>query len=298
MTPEFRTGAVRVRVPATSANLGPGFDTAGLALALYDEVSVEVTGAGLDIEVTGEGAGSVARDGSHLVVRAMAAAFDRLGGRPPGLALRCTNRIPHGRGLGSSAAAIVAGLLLARALVPAADTLLDADATLALAAGIEGHPDNVAACLAGGLTLAWLEAPGPRLLRLEPAPELAAVAYVPPYGASTEQARRLLPALVPHADAAANAARAALLPIAVTSRPDLLLAATHDLLHQRYRAPAMPQTAELVELLRRTGVAAVVSGAGPSVLALVTGPSERLPAAGPGWRRLHLEVDRGGARVN
>lgn len=297
MTPAYRTGPVRVRVPATSANLGPGFDTAGLALALYDEVTVEVTASGLEIEVAGEGAASVPRDGSHLVVRAMAAAFDRLGVRPPGLALRCTNRIPHARGLGSSAAAIVAGVLAARALVPDAAGL-DADGTLALAAGIEGHPDNVAACLAGGLTLSWLEAGGPRLLRLEPAVGLAPVAYIPAEGASTELARRLLPALVPHADAAANAARAALLPVALTTRPDLLLAATADLLHQPYRAPAMPASAQLVALLRAAGVAAVLSGAGPTVLALVSGPADRLPPAGPGWRRVPLEVDRGGARVN
>ena len=148
-------GPVLVRVPATSANLGPGFDVLGLALGLHDEVEVAVTPAGLSIEVSGEGAAEVAdADEKHLVVRAMRVCFDDLGlAQPPGLALRCVNRIPHGRGLGSSAAAIVAGLLAARALAGAS---LDTDAVLPLANELEGHPDNVAPCLLGGLTIAWV----------------------------------------------------------------------------------------------------------------------------------------------
>ena len=146
---------VRVRVPATSANLGPGFDALGLALSLYNEVEARVVPSGLHIDVSGEGAADVTdAEEAHLVVRAMRAAFDDLGGgQPPGIELRCVNRIPHGRGLGSSAAAIVAGVLAARALAGAA---AGPDEALPLANALEGHPDNVAPCLYGGLTIAWL----------------------------------------------------------------------------------------------------------------------------------------------
>lgn len=260
---------VRVKVPATSANLGPGFDTLGLALGLYDEVSARPTGRGLVVEVDGEGADEVPRDERHLVVRAMDAAFDRLGWRPEGLHLRCTNRIPHGRGLGSSAAAISAGVVAARALVRDGGARLDDDGLLALASEIEGHPDNVAACLRGGFTVAWTSNGRGRALRLEPAPGVVAVAFVPGTPVSTHTARGLLPAQVTHADAATNAGRAALLVAALTREPDLLLEATEDRLHQAHRAPAMPRTAALVTALRERGLPAVVSGAGPTVLVLV-----------------------------
>lgn len=266
--PTFARGPVRVRVPATSANLGPGFDALGLAVGLHDELTVQVADEGLAVEVSGEGAGEVPRDHTHLVVRALHAAFDAMGARPPGLMLACTNRIPHARGLGSSAAAVVAGVTAARALVTDGAHRLDDRAALELATEFEGHPDNVAACLLGGLTVAW-EEDGPHAVRLDPAPGLAAVALVPPTGVSTELARGLLPAQVPHADAAHNAGRAALLVEALTRRPDLLLPATEDRLHQRFRGPAMPATLALVDGLRAGGVPAAVSGAGPTVLALV-----------------------------
>src|ERR1700744_4136656 len=152
---EWAEGPVRVRVPATSGNLGPGFDTLGLALGLYDEVEVAVTPSGMDVEVSGEGAAGVADAGEkHLIVRPLRGAVDDLKvPEPPGLALRCVNRIPHGRGLGSSAAAIVAGLIAARALAGAGTS---PDEALPLANALEGHPDNVAPCLYGGLTIAWL----------------------------------------------------------------------------------------------------------------------------------------------
>ncbi|HEX6445123.1 MAG TPA: homoserine kinase, partial [Streptosporangiales bacterium] len=257
---------VRVRVPATSANLGPGFDCAGLALACYDEVEAEVTRAGLTVEVDGEGAGDVPRDEAHLVVRALRASLDESGERLPGLTLRCVNAIPHSRGLGSSAAAIVAGVVLGRALAGVADPA--GPGALPLAARLEGHPDNVAACLLGGLTLSFTGGGVVDAVRLVPAAELSALAVVPPHRVSTEAARGLLPGSVPHADAAASAARAALLAPAITGRPDLLLAATEDRLHQRYRRPAMPETLSLVEALRAAGHAAAVSGAGPTVLVL------------------------------
>lgn len=281
--PSFHPEAVRVRVPATSANLGPGFDALGLAVGLHDEVVVEVTDGGLAVDVEGEGADDVPRDDTHLVVRALHAAFDAMGGRPAGLRLACTNRIPHARGLGSSAAAVVAGLAAARALVADGTRQLDDQAVLELATAFEGHPDNVAACLLGGLTVAWTEqaepaeqtrevavGPGrPRAVRLDPAPGLVAVALVPPTGVSTELARGLLPAQVPHAHAALNAGRAALLVEALTRRPDLLLPATEDRLHQRQRGPAMPASLAMVQALRADGLPAVVSGAGPTVLVLV-----------------------------
>lgn len=315
-----------MRVPATSANLGPGFDALGLALSLHDEVEVRVVPSGLHIDVSGEGAADVTDvEEAHLVVRAMRAAFDELdAGQPPGIELRCVNRIPHGRGLGSSAAAIVAGVLAARALAGAGTSPGEA---LPLANALEGHPDNVAPCLYGGLTIAWLAdegksrpdadsqpgttaygAPGvvARAVRLEPAAELRPVAIIAPRPVSTGVARGLLPARVPHADAARNAGRAALLVAALTEWPGDLLDATEDMLHQDYRTPAMPATGDLVRRLRADGVPAAVSGAGPSVLAFLTSVTsaeglDRLDSivkeTGIEWHISPLDVERQGASV-
>lgn len=297
-----------VRVPATSANLGPGFDALGLALALHDEVTAEVTTGGITVSVTGEGAGDLPGDDRHLVVRAMRATFDALGAAPPGLLVTCHNRIPQARGLGSSSAAIVAGVLLARALVtgiavPPPDTpipppdaaaqRLDDDAVLALAARLEGHPDNVAPCLQGGATIAWTSGSAARAVRLVPAPEIRPVVFVPAERGLTATARAALPRTVPHGDAAHAAGRAALLVHALTSAPDLLFEATEDRLHQSYRAPGMPAATALLERLRGAGVAAVLSGAGPSVLALSPVPAGFDPGAGVVGRQ--LEVDSAGA---
>ncbi|BCJ29776.1 homoserine kinase [Actinocatenispora sera] len=296
-------GWVRVRVPATSANLGPGFDALGLSLARYDEVAARISDDGVRVTATGEGAGAVPTDGSHLVAATALATFDRLGGRPPGLELRCTNRIPHARGLGSSSAAIVAGVLLAAALT---GTDLPTATALRWAAAAEGHPDNVAPCLYGGATIAWTDpVDGARAVRLEPVAGLQPVALVPAVQGRTAQARALLPAQVPHADAAATAGRAALLVHALTVAPELLLAATEDRLHQRYREPAMPASLALVDSLRTAGVPAVLSGAGPTVLALLSGDvtagqrrvGEVLAEAGAGFVTLPLAVDAAGARV-
>jgi homoserine kinase len=334
-------GPVCVRVPATSANLGPGYDTLGLALGLHDEVEARVTSSGLSLSVSGEGAVDVADAGEkHLVVRAMRAAFDELGGgQPPGIELRCVNRIPHGRGLGSSAAAISAGILAARALAGAP---AGPDDALPLANALEGHPDNVAPCLYGGLTIAWLpgrpagdessgaaprgepsggSAPGPvaRAVRLTPLTEVRPVVLVAPAPVSTEVARGLLPDKVTHADAARNAGRAALMVAALTACPEALLDATEDLLHQDYRAPAMPATHDLVRRLRAIGVPAVVSGAGPSVLAFLVSPrgaalsdasgedkvtgndlaklGSTAREAGIDWRISPLDIERQGANV-
>ena len=310
---------VRVRVPATSANLGPGFDSLGLALSLYDVVEAWIDPTGLSIEVTGEGAGTADAGEAHLVIRAMRETFKILDGQPPGLALRCVNCIPHARGLGSSAAAIVSGVLAARALTDDGAARLPGDAVLRLAAGFEGHPDNVAACLLGGLTVAWTGPDGPRAVRLSPRPAIVPVVFIAPKALSTEHARGVLPETVPHADAAANAGRSALLIAALTSdtasdpgaRLETLLDATQDRLHQPYRAGVMPETAQLVARLRAAGVPAVVSGAGPSVLAFLIGsPVAGTPGPasqdvldstvrdmGIGWDISVLDVDRRGASI-
>jgi homoserine kinase len=285
---------VQVRVPATTANLGPAFDSAGLALALYDDVTVEVLATGCEVEVVGEGAGRVPVDESHLVVRAVRAGLDAAGTPQPGLRLAAVNRIPHGRGLGSSAAATVAGLLAARGLVEHGRRGLDDADVLALAIGFEGHGDNVAACLLGGLTLVHASAPI-QVTSLPLHPDVAAVVLVPGTELSTARARGLLPESVPHRVAAHAAAHAALLVHALARRPDLLLAATEDRLHQPYRASAFPESMALVQHLRACGHAAVISGAGPSVLVLTTDAST-VPSA-PGWSRLSLPVDLAGAQV-
>lgn len=286
----FVSEPVRVRTPATSANLGPGFDALGLALALFDDLSARVTGDSFTVSVTGEGAGDLPGDETHLVVRAMLATFDELGGRPPGVAVECVNRIPQARGLGSSSAAIVGGVQLARAL---AHRQIDDEAALRIAARLEGHPDNVAPCLLGGFTVAWTEASGSRAVRLEVAEGVRPTVFVPQERGLTATARAALPAAVPHADAAFNAGRAALLVHALTRDPSLLFAATEDRLHQGYRAEGMPGTASLVAALRSVGVAAVVSGAGPTVLALTPIPGDFRP--GTAWRAESPGVDSAGA---
>jgi homoserine kinase len=296
---EFVRGPVTVTVPATSANLGPGFDALGLALDHRDRVTAEVVaGAGLEITVRGMGEGAVPLDEKHLVHRSMLAAFAAMDAPVPGLRLDCVNAVPHARGLGSSSAAIVAGVSVARGLVVGGSGLLDDDAVFALAAELEGHPDNVAPACFGGFTVAWRDGDRFRAAVLPVDPRVAVVALVPPDGVQTSVARGLLPAEVSHADAAANAGRSALLVAALGSRPDLLLAATEDRLHQDYREPAMPASLALVRSLRADGLAAVVSGAGPTVLVL-TDASGRAAAAArapQGWQALALAVDRHGVR--
>lgn len=288
----FVEGPVTVTVPASSANLGPGFDALGLAVTLYDVVSAEVVDSGLDIHVTGEGHGGVPLDETHLVVQAMHATFDLIGGRPPGLRLTCVNDIPHGRGLGSSSAAIVGGIVLARALVEDGAALLDDAAAYQLAVDLEGHPDNVAAALFGGLTIAWIEGAAAEVERL--GTDVQVTVFVPPAAVSTEKARGLLPDEVPHADAATNAGRAALLVAALTGAPHRLISATEDRIHQSYRAEAMPESYKLLRQLRVEGIPTIISGAGPTVLSFARGIADRAPA---GWAVHELDVDTDGARV-
>ena len=297
--PMFRAATLRVRVPASSANLGPGYDTFGLALGLHDEVVVRVGEDGLDVDVAGEGAEKVRRDRRNLVVKSMDRAFAALGGRPRGLEVRCLNRIPHGRGLGSSAAAVVAGITAARALTVGGDERLPASGVLALATSIEGHPDNVAAALAGGFTIAWTSGSEVDSVSLTPSPRVVPVVFIPASEVRTAKARKALPELVPHEDAATNSARAALLVEALTTRPDLLFIATEDFLHQEYRRPVMPRSLALVDQLRAAGLPAVVSGAGPSVLVLAgDDTADAAVATAPrGWRAEVLPIDTDGVQV-
>ncbi|SIT78574.1 homoserine kinase [Microbacterium sp. RU33B] len=295
---------VVVRVPATSANLGPGFDTLGLALSVYDELVVTaLPEGGLEIELEGEGSADVPRDASHLVVRSIAYAFEAVGRRMPGLRLRARNVIPHGRGLGSSGAAVVSGLLAAKGLLEG-DVELGPETLLRLATELEGHPDNVAPALFGGLTIAWMDEDGPQHKKLLVHRGVSPLVFVPDFTMSTSVARSLQPLQVPREDAVFNVSRSALLIAALMQSPELLLAATGDRLHQDYRAQAMPETDKLVRALRAAGFAAVVSGAGPSVLVLADGPGKRLEAAELAerattvhWEPLMLAVDFKGGTV-
>lgn len=294
---------VSVKVPATSANLGPGFDTLGMALSFYDELEVEaVAGSGAVVEVIGEGAGEVPTDASNLVVRSIAYVFEKRGQTLPGLRLRAHNIIPHGRGMGSSGAAVVSGIMAAKGLLEGLEEFTPQD-LLQLATDLEGHPDNVAPALFGGLTIAWEDAKGPHHKKLIVHRGVSPLELVPNFKMSTATARALQPETVPHEDAVFNVSRSALLVAALTQSPELLMAATEDRLHQDYRSEAMPEAGKVIELMREHGHAAVVSGAGPSVLVLASDPAERLDAAKlaaehfPQWRALLLAVDFKGATV-
>jgi homoserine kinase len=257
--------SVTVEVPATSANLGPGFDCFGLALDWRERVSLAVIEQGFQIEVSGEGAAELPRDESHLIIRSALVGLADLGVKAPGLWLGCRNTIPHARGLGSSSAAIVAGLVAAAGL---AQVQVTPDWLLGHANAIEGHPDNVAAAIYGGFVLAYQGRDGVRVAQGNIDASIGAALFIPETSVATESARSLLPDAVPHVDAAANSGRAALLVHALASEPDLLYDATCDWLHQGYREPSMPRSYELMKSLRGQGLAAMISGAGPSVLVL------------------------------
>ncbi|GAA2854043.1 homoserine kinase [Microbacterium arabinogalactanolyticum] len=271
-------GALRtviVTVPATSANLGPGFDTLGLALSIYDTLTASsFDDDRLEIEVEGSGAAEIPTDASNLVVRTIAHVYADAGRRMPGLRIHALNGVPHGRGLGSSGAAVTAGILIAKGLL-AGDVDLDDEALLRLATELEGHPDNVAPALFGGLTIAWMGERGPQHKKLLVHRGVAPLVFVPGFTMSTSLARSLQPPHVPREDAVFNVSRSALLVAALTQSPELMLDATADRLHQDYRGAAMPETLRLVQALRAEGFAAVVSGAGPSVLVLADGPGTR-----------------------
>ena len=292
---------LHVRAPATSANLGPAFDAAGIALDWWDEL--EVRRAPVDaIQVSGEQAELLPTGRDNLVAAAMRRLAAEAGVDLPPLHLSVVKGFPLGRGFGSSAAAVVLGLTAARRLV--APDLPDSE-LLALACELEGHPDNATPCLYGGATLAWVEDGRPRWRAVPVHPDLVAVALVAPEPMATAEARRLLPERVPFAVAAHTAARSAMLPLALAGDAELLLPATEDLLHQPQRLAHTPDGAKLLEQLRAAGHAAFVSGAGPSLLVLSPHPAvqgaladaaDALASTGAeGWRVRQLELARHGA---
>ncbi|MDA7814878.1 homoserine kinase [Pontimonas sp.] len=297
--------SVEVSVPATTANLGPGFDTLGMALTMGDRLSATVVeGTGITVEVHGVGEGEVPTDETNLIAKSLLHAFAAKGVKTPGLHLVAHNTIPHGRGLGSSGAAIVAGVMAAKGLLEGFESF-DASELLAIATEMEGHPDNIAPSLFGGLTIAWMTDQGPKHKKLSVHRGVSLVVAVPQEASmSTQLARSLQPDTVPHQDAIFNLSRSALLIAALIQSPELLFEATEDKLHQTYRASAMQDTDDLLQKLRNQGFAAVVSGAGPSVLILCSDPAQRAEVAGivdshggGSWASHMLTVDERGATV-
>jgi homoserine kinase len=300
-----------VLVPATSANLGPGFDSFGLALELFNRFEAELAGEWA-VEVRGEGAERLSTGADNLVARSMARAFAEAGRPELRASIWCVNSIPTGSGLGSSSTAIVGGLLLGEALAGAD---FGERRRIEIAAEIEGHPDNIAAALLGGFTVCWMEHALARCARFEPARGLAAV-VVPAFGElATKTARAMLPEAVPHKDAAFNVAHAGLLAASITTgRPDLLGAALSDRLHEPYRLAAITDLRTVHSILSDAGAAGVaLSGAGPTVIGLVVGDTDeaahafaeevagrasaRVKALGTRKPPQALRIDRTGARL-
>ncbi|WIM68612.1 homoserine kinase [Corynebacterium breve] len=298
MTIELEVGLkATVTVPGSSANLGPGFDTLGLAVGIYDTIEVEVTESGLAVEIFGEGAEDLPRNSSHLVVKAIRSGLSAADAEAPGLKVTCHNNIPQSRGLGSSAAAAVSGVVAANAL---AGNPLDTKTVVQLASAFEGHPDNAAASVLGDAVVSWTEIPVDGISQPEyravtvPVHEsIKATALVPNFHASTMAVRRVLPENVTHMDARFNVSRAAVMTVALQHHPELLWEGTRDRLHQPYRSDVLPVTAEWVNRLRNRGYAAYLSGAGPTVMVLSTTPIDEAildSARESGLRVLELEI--------
>lgn len=287
----------RVTVPGSSANLGPGFDTLGLAVGIYDTVEVEVTSSGLEVEVFGEGADDLPRDSSHLVVKAINSGLHAADVYAPGLKVTCHNNIPQSRGLGSSAAAAVAGVVAANTL---AGDPLSTDEVIQLSSAFEGHPDNAAASVVGGAVVSWTDIPVDgvsqpeyRAVPLTVHKDIKATALVPDFHASTNAVRKVLPSHVTHTDARFNVSRTAVMTVAIQTHPQFLWEGTRDRLHQPYRADVLPVTAEWVNRLRNRGYAAYLSGAGPTAMVLSTEPVDPKildSARDDGLRVLELDV--------
>lgn len=292
------TDRVHVTVPATSANLGPGFDALGVALNIRDDISVRAIAGPTTVEITGHGEGEVPTDETHLVARAARRALEVVGAPLTGLELRCHNRIPHGRGLGSSAAAVIGGILAARGLISEPEALND-EVALHIATEFEGHPDNAAPALLGGFTIAWqIPDVGPRAVNIACRSDISPQVLIPRDQFATSRARQALPGLVSHEDAAFNAGRSALLVHALRHDPTLLFDATADRLHQGYRAPVMPETAAALTELRTRGVAAAISGAGPSILILHTPDGlDVADIVSNLWHIVSVDVDTDGGYV-
>ncbi len=287
---------VKISVPATSANLGAGFDTLGIALDLRDTITVQRIDEPSRIVIDGEGFDTAGSGGDNLLVRAWRSVFAALGVEAPHVEISCTNVIPHARGLGSSAAAVVAGLAAARAVLDDPNELADDD-LLQLATSLEGHPDNAAPALFGGATLAWMNDGVAHWRALEVASTITPVVFIPDVTGTTATSRATLPASVPFGDAVFNLQRVAMMTIAL-KEPDLLFEATDDRLHQPYRASVMGPSLALVAALREQGNAAVLSGAGPTVLSFTQPSGDAISAAErDGWRVCPLPVSAEGVRV-
>jgi homoserine kinase len=296
--------SIDVRVPATSANLGPGFDVLGLALGLYNEIVYEEADR-VSVTVEGEGAGRLDTGAGNVVARAALMAYEAAGRRFTGAAIRCVNQIPPARGLGSSAAAWVGGLVAANATL---GSPLDSDAILALACRAEGHPDNVAAALLGGLTVSCLSGERVAAVSLPVPPDLSWVVLVPGIESSTREARAVLPDTVTRADAVFNLQRMGLLLAALASgRADVLGVAMEDRLHQPQRLALFPWMEAVRHAALEAGaLGCVLSGAGPSLLAVARGAARpvaramegALSLAGVAGRALQLPVDTVGATWN
>lgn len=292
-----------VSVPASSANLGPGFDAVGLALELRDEITLRTTTGSTRVTVEGEGAGRVPTDDNNLVVKALRLGLDVVGAPQTGIEMRCVNRIPHGRGLGSSSAAAVGGLAAAAALVePGA---LPPEKIFQIATRLEGHPDNAAPAVYGGGQVGWIEPETYEngetrayALAFKISPQIKITVLIPGFKLATSKARGLLPAEVPHRDAAFNVGRAALLPLALSQHPELLFYATEDRLHQEYRRLGMPDTLKLLDMLRAQRIPAAVSGAGPSIIVFASlAETLRQEVQRRGWKPRELAVSESGIIV-
>ena len=296
----FKATMSQISVPATSANIGPGFDCLGIALEMRDRYAAQILDdATFDVDVSGEGADEVKKDSKNLVIRAMMAGFEFMGKKPKGIALRSLNVIPHGRGLGSSASAIVGGLALARSLVLTGDEYMSDEELITLATELEGHPDNVAAAFYGGATIAWSENGIGRAVNLKVDSRIKALLLIPDNQVPTAKARKLIPESISHLDATLNSTRTALLVHALAQRPDLLFTATADLLHQSYRESVMPKSIALINKLRGAGIAAVLSGAGPSVMILYAGDEseiDQIPALAPGFNAMKIAIAQSGVQ--
>ncbi|MDO5747192.1 MAG: homoserine kinase [Actinomycetaceae bacterium] len=294
---------VHVQVPATTANLGPGFDSFGLALNLVDDIKAQAIAGPTTIEVEGYGANTLPRDDSHLIVRALHMGLDAVGASQVGVHLQCTNRIPHGRGLGSSAAAIVAGLMIARGLIQDPDALND-ERIVQLGTRMEGHGDNIAPAVYGGATLVWTDNAElfddayTHTVQLPHDKVSQVTVCIPQEELLTSTARSVLPDKIAHDRAAANSARAGLLIYALNHDDDLLYPGTEDRLHQDFRRESMPASLDLIDYLRSHGLPAVVSGAGPTVMVMKVVPSGiRKAIEEAGWDVRILPIHHDGANI-
>lgn len=296
---------VKVRVPGTTANCGPGFDAVGIACTIYNDLELTVTqDTGISLEVTGEGAGAIPADGSNVVVKAIAMVMEKTGQQFQGIKLKMINQIPLARGLGSSAAAIVGGLVAANELT---GNRLSRTDLLDMATAIEGHPDNVAPAIFGGITVSIMDSGHARYLRFLPPVDFSMVAVIPEFNLSTRAARKVLPPTVPFADAVFNVSRTALLIGALaTGELKLLLHALEDRLHQPYRQQLIPGMAQVLAAARQAGaLGAALSGAGPCLLAYTAENSDEVGQAMVKAFAIHkvkakyqvLQIDRQGAII-